>query len=95
MTHQEYASNRDVSYRYGQVVDLASYGFEFGQTYRIRGYLGDSANVSQATDNAEATGDSSLLINIEVAIPRGDLDGDWDVDLFDFALFAGSWLEQW
>jgi hypothetical protein len=95
LMHRETVSNKDVSNKYGQVVDLADYGLEFGETYQIDSFLSNNMNVPQATDNAETVCDASLLINVDAAAPRGDLDGDWDVDLFDFALLAGSWLEQW
>ncbi len=95
LSHRETVSNKDVSNKYGQVVDLANYGLEFGETYQIDAFLSNNMYVPQATDNAEAVGDASLLTNIGTTVPKGDIDGDWDVDFFDFALFAGSWLEQW
>jgi len=95
LSHQETACNSDISYKYGEMIDLAGLGLEFGEIYQLSAFLADNVYVNQASDYAEAVGDSSLLMNIDAAIPMGDIDGDWDVDLFDFALFAGSWLEQW
>ena len=41
------------------------------------------------------TTDSSMLTSIDVATITGDIDNDWDVDLFDFAQLADNWLVQW
>ncbi len=91
----EFACNNDIFNKYEQVIDLADTGLEFGEIYQIKAILTDNVSVPQPTNNAEAASDASLLLDIDVAIQEGDFDQDWDVDLFDFALFAENWLEQW
>ncbi len=93
--HPEFACNNDMFNKHEQVIDLADIGLELGETYRIKALLVDEVSVPDPTNNAEAASDASLLLNIDVAIQEGDFDQDWDVDLFDFALFAENWLEHW
>lgn len=87
--------NNDIFYKYEQVIDLADIGLELGRTYQISALLMDDVSVPQPSDNAKAVSDASLLLNIDANGPEGDIDQDWDVDFFDFALFAENWLEHW
>jgi hypothetical protein len=93
--HQESACNSDIFHKHEQVIDLSDIGLELGRTYRISAFLMDNVYVPQPSDNAEAASDASLLLSIDAAVPEGDVDQDWDVDLLDFALFAENWLERW
>jgi hypothetical protein len=93
--HQEIAFNKDIFHRHEEVIDLSDIGLEFGITYWIGAFLTDNVCLPEPSGNAEAVSDASLLLNIDAAVPEGDVDKDWDVDLWDFALFAGNWLENW
>lgn len=95
LENQDFACNSDKFYKHEELIDLADRGLEFGKTYRIQAFLTDTASVPDPTNNAEAASDATLLLDIAVAGPEGDFDQDWDVDLFDFALFAENWLECW
>ncbi len=81
--------------KYEQTIDLADYGLEFGVRYRISTMLLDRSEIPQASDEAGIFTDSSMLTSIDVANIAGDIDNDWNVDLFDFARFADNWLKQW
>jgi hypothetical protein len=81
--------------KHEETLDLASYGLEFGVQYRISIMLDDRSEMPQASVEGGIFSDSTMMTSIDVANIPGDIDGDWKVDLFDFARFADSWLTQW
>lgn len=95
--HSDWVQNEQRFSKREETLDLADYGLEFGVQYRLSTMLAYRAEIPQ--EQVSSAGviftDSSMAASIDVATIAGDIDNDWDVDLFDFARFADSWLVQW
>jgi hypothetical protein len=92
---QDRVQNEERFSKHEQTLDLADYGLEFGVQYRLSTLLIDHSEIPQASATGGIFTDSSMLTSIDVADIAGDIDNDWDVDLFDFARLADNWLIQW
>ncbi len=93
--HQDRMQNEQRFGKYSQTIDLADYGLLFGVGYKISNLLTDRSEMPAWSDAGSIFSDSTMLTSIDVAPIRGDEDGDWDVDLFDFAALAENWLVAW
>jgi hypothetical protein len=93
--HQDLASNNESFNKYEETIDLADFGLELGVDYHIWLLLLDRAEVPQASAGAESFTDSTTSAVVDVGNLPGDIDNDWDVDLYDFVALADNWLERW
>ena len=76
-----------------ECIDLADYGLEFENIYRIDLALIDKSQLYLPTDNGQAAADSSLIVSIDTLL-TGDLDKNRLVNFSDFARFVQNWLEE-
>jgi hypothetical protein len=93
--HYDEVKNEQSFAKYEETLDLADYGLEFGVQYRISAMLEDISGMPIFTPEGSLFSDSTMMTSFDIAAIPGDLDGDWNVDMLDFARFADNWLVQW